>query len=60
MECAVRERKDILVAGGTSSGKATLVNALLVEVAAQNERVVILEDTRELKCAARDWHRLAG
>ena len=54
LEGAVRERKNILVAGGTSSGKTTLVNALLTEVAAQNERVVILEDTRELKCAARD------
>jgi type IV secretion system protein TrbB len=54
LEGAVRERKNILVAGGTSSGKTTLVNALLAEVAGQNERVVILEDTRELKCAARD------
>jgi len=54
LECAVRARKNILVAGGTSSGKTTLANALLAEVAAQDERVVILEDMRELKCAARD------
>lgn len=51
---AVRERKNIVVVGGTSSGKTTLVNALLAEVADLNERVVILEDTRELKCAAVD------
>jgi type IV secretion system protein VirB11 len=51
---AVRERKNILVVGGTSSGKTTLVNALLAEVADLGERVVILEDTRELKCAAAD------
>lgn len=51
---AVRDRKNILVVGGTSSGKTTLVNALLAEVAVLNERVVILEDTRELKCAAAD------
>ena len=51
---AVRERKNILVVGGTSSGKTTLVNALLAEVADLAERVVILEDTRELKCAAAD------
>jgi type IV secretion system protein TrbB len=51
---AVRERQNILVVGGTSSGKTTLVNALLAEVADLNERVVILEDTRELKCAAAD------
>jgi type IV secretion system protein TrbB len=52
---AVRERKNILVVGGTSSGKTTLVNALLAEIAELNERVVILEDTRELKCAAADF-----
>lgn len=51
---AVRERKSILVVGGTSSGKTTLVNALLAEIADLAERVVILEDTRELKCAAAD------
>ena len=51
---AVRERRNIVVAGGTSSGKTTLVNALLAEVASLNERVVILEDTRELRCAAED------
>ena len=50
----MRERKNILVVGGTSSGKTTLVNALLAEIADLDERVVILEDTRELKCAAAD------
>lgn len=51
---AVRDRKNILVVGSTSSGKTTLVNALLAEVADLGERVLILEDTRELKCAAAD------
>ena len=51
---AIRDRRNILVAGGTSSGKTTLVNALLAEVATANERVIILEDTRELRCAAAD------
>jgi type IV secretion system protein VirB11 len=54
LAAAVRERRNILVVGGTSSGKTTLVNALLAEVAGLDERVVILEDTRELKCAAAD------
>ena len=49
---AVRERKNILVAGGTSTGKTTLVNALLAEVAQTGDRVVLIEDTRELQCAA--------
>ncbi|MBB6458173.1 type IV secretion system protein VirB11 [Acetobacter lovaniensis] len=49
---AVAERKNILVAGGTSTGKTTLVNALLAEVAKTGDRVVLIEDTRELQCAA--------
>ncbi|QHC34716.1 P-type conjugative transfer ATPase TrbB [Komagataeibacter xylinus] len=48
----VAERKNILVAGGTSTGKTTLVNALLAEVAKTDDRVVLIEDTRELQCAA--------
>lgn len=51
---AVRERKNILVAGGTSSGKTTLANALLAEIADCDERVILIEDTRELQCAAAD------
>ncbi len=37
---------------GTSTGKTTLTNALLAEVAKTSDRVVIIEDTRELQCAA--------
>ncbi|MCE8519252.1 P-type conjugative transfer ATPase TrbB [Ruegeria pomeroyi] len=48
----VATRANILVAGGTSTGKTTLTNALLVEVAGSPDRVVIIEDTRELQCAA--------
>ncbi|WP_413207721.1 P-type conjugative transfer ATPase TrbB [Rhodospirillum sp. A1_3_36] len=51
---AVRDRKNILIVGGTSSGKTTLANALLAVVAARNERVILIEDTRELQCAAKD------
>ena len=49
---AVGERRNILVVGGTSTGKTTLVNALLAEVAATGDRIVLIEDTRELQCAA--------
>ncbi|MBS1097832.1 P-type conjugative transfer ATPase TrbB [Gluconobacter sphaericus] len=49
---AVSDRKNILVAGGTSMGKTTLVNALLSEVAKTDDRVVLIEDTRELQCRA--------
>ncbi len=51
---AVEDRANIIVAGGTGSGKTTLANALLHEIARLSERVVILEDTRELQCAAED------
>jgi type IV secretion system protein TrbB len=52
LRAAVATRRNILVAGGTSTGKTTLVNALLAEVAGTQDRVVLIEDTRELQCAA--------
>lgn len=52
LRTAVADRCNILVAGGTSSGKTTLTNALLAEVAKTADRVVLIEDTRELQCKA--------
>jgi type IV secretion system protein VirB11 len=49
---AVKDRLNIIIAGATSSGKTTLANALLAEVAKSNDRVVLIEDTRELQCAS--------
>lgn len=54
LRCAVRQRQNILVAGGTSSGKTTLANALLDEIADTGDRVLILEDTIELQCRSDD------
>ncbi|KFG88646.1 Conjugal transfer protein TrbB [Sphingobium herbicidovorans NBRC 16415] len=54
LSLAVVERLNILVAGGTSSGKTTLANALLAEMASLDERVILIEDTRELQCPAPD------
>jgi len=51
---AVCNHRNLLIAGGTSSGKTTLANALLAEMAGLDERVILLEDTRELQCAAPD------
>ncbi|TCP66416.1 P-type conjugative transfer ATPase TrbB [Sphingomonas sp. PP-CE-1G-424] len=54
LSLAVVKRRNILVAGGTSSGKTTLANALLGEMAHLDERVILIEDTRELQSPARD------
>ena len=54
LRTAVRERSNILIAGATSTGKTTLANALLEEIAATGDRVILLEDTIELQCVADD------
>ncbi|MEZ5999431.1 P-type conjugative transfer ATPase TrbB [Hyphomonas sp.] len=58
LRAAIDARQNILIAGGTSSGKTTFANALLAEPALAQERIVILEDTRELDCAAPNAVRL--
>lgn len=54
LRLAVAERSNVLIVGGTSSGKTTLANALLAEMAALGERIILIEDTRELQCPAPD------
>ncbi|MGL4734168.1 MAG: P-type conjugative transfer ATPase TrbB [Enterovibrio sp.] len=51
---AVAAHRNILVIGGTGSGKTTLVNAIINEMVnnAPHERVFIIEDTGEIQCAA--------
>jgi type IV secretion system protein VirB11 len=44
---AVQERLNILVSGGTSTGKTTFLNALIREIPAE-ERLILIEDTPEL------------
>src|SRR3546814_14885118 len=51
---AVAGRMNILVAGGTGTGKTTLANALLAEIAGTDDRIILIEDIRELQCAARN------
>ncbi|WP_455685411.1 P-type conjugative transfer ATPase TrbB [Xanthobacter flavus] len=54
LKAAVLDRKNLVIAGGTSTGKTTLANALLQEIAATGDRVLVLEDTVELQCVADD------
>jgi type IV secretion system protein VirB11 len=51
---AVAARRNILVVGGTGSGKTTLTNAIIDQMvrAAPDHRLVIIEDTQEIQCAA--------
>lgn len=57
IEQAVKEHKNILVVGGTGSGKTTLVNAIIANMVLQypEERVVIIEDTGEIQCSAKNF-----
>jgi type IV secretion system protein VirB11 len=50
LKLAVKERCNIFISGGTSSGKTTFLNALLREVD-NSERLILIEDTPELKIA---------
>ncbi|OAN58554.1 P-type conjugative transfer ATPase TrbB [Sphingomonas sp. TDK1] len=54
LKACVLLRHNILIAGGTSSGKTTLANALLAEMACLDERILLIEDTRELQSPAPD------
>ncbi|KSV75619.1 conjugal transfer protein TrbB [Sinorhizobium sp. GW3] len=51
---AVAAKSNIVIAGGTGSGKTTLANAIVAEIVAQTpaDRLIILEDTAEIQCMA--------
>jgi len=55
---AIKDKKNILIAGGTGSGKTTLANALLHELKGSNERIIVLEDLPELQVTADDCVKL--
>lgn len=54
---AIRTHRNILVVGGTGSGKTTLVNAIINQMVVQDpaERVILIEDTGEIQCAAANY-----
>jgi type IV secretion system protein TrbB len=54
LRSAIQSRLNIVISGGTGSGKTTLANAVIAEIVAKapDDRIVILEDTAEIQCAA--------
>jgi Flp pilus assembly CpaF family ATPase len=53
---AVHERRNILVVGGTKTGKTTLTNAIIDEVRDLQQRVATIEKVLELQVRAKEWH----
>lgn len=51
---AVNNHKNVLISGGTSTGKSTFLNALIALID-ERERVVTIEDTQELKVKTPNW-----
>jgi len=51
-EICVRLRKNIIVSGGTGTGKTTLLNAISAAIP-EEERIVVIEDSSELQLAQR-------
>lgn len=57
LEDAISKRKNILVVGGTASGKTTFLNAILEAISriSPTHRIISLEDLPELQCSAKDY-----
>jgi P-type conjugative transfer ATPase TrbB len=61
LRSAIDQRRNVVIAGGTGSGKTTLAGALINEMVARsdpNERYVIIEDTLEIQCRAKNLVQL--
>jgi type IV secretion system protein TrbB len=53
----IKNHRNVLITGSTGSGKSTLLNGIIHELTDQfpNERLVIIEDTAEIQCSAKDY-----
>jgi type IV secretion system protein TrbB len=53
---AVQARKNILVVGGTKTGKTTLTNSIIDELKGLQQRIATIENVLELQIRAKEWH----
>jgi len=53
---SVHSRQNILVVGGTKTGKTTLTNAIIDELAGAEKRAATTENVLELQIRAKEWH----
>jgi P-type conjugative transfer ATPase TrbB len=60
IESAVLNRQNILVVGGTGTGKTTFTNAIIesIERLTPDHRLIIIEDTAEIQCSAKNANLL--
>lgn len=60
LDIAIQQRKNILVVGGTGSGKTTFSNAIIhsIEAVHPHHRIIIIEDTREIQCTSENHMQL--
>jgi len=54
LKSVIANKANILISGGTGSGKTTLANAFLREISETGDRIVLIEDTLELQCQSPD------
>ncbi|HHD81334.1 MAG TPA: P-type conjugative transfer ATPase TrbB [Campylobacterales bacterium] len=56
IEESIKSKKNILIVGGTGSGKTTLTNAIIetISTLTPNDRILIIEDTAEIQCSAQN------
>ncbi|MCK4442623.1 MAG: P-type conjugative transfer ATPase TrbB [Sulfurovaceae bacterium] len=56
IEESIKTKKNILIVGGTGSGKTTLTNAIIetISTLTPNDRILIIEDTAEIQCSAKN------
>jgi type IV secretion system protein TrbB len=53
---AVHDRKNILVVGGTKTGKTTLTNSIIDELQGLEQRIASIENVLELQIRVKEWH----